>query len=99
MLKEKLTSAPIIVASYWDIPFELHCDVSEYIVGAVLGQRWDKYFHPIYYVSWTLNDAQLNCATIGKEVLAIVFAFDKFRAYLLGNKVVVYMDHSAIKYL
>ena len=53
----------------------------------------------IYYASRTLNDAQLNYATTGKELLAIVFAFDKFRPYLIGNKVVVHTDHSAIKYL
>ena len=46
-----------------------------------------------------MNDAQLNYATIEKELLAIVFAFDKFRAYLIGNKVIVHTDHSAIKYL
>ena len=53
----------------------------------------------IYYASKTLNDAQLNYATTEKELLAIVFAFDKFRPYLIGNKVVVHTDHSAIKYL
>ena len=46
-----------------------------------------------------LNDAQLNYATTEKELLAIVLAFDKFRPYLIGNKVVVHTDHSAIKYL
>ena len=53
----------------------------------------------IYYASRTLNDAQLNYATTEKELLAIVFAFDKFRPYLIRNKVVVHTDHSAIKYL
>ena len=46
-----------------------------------------------------MNDAQLNYATTKKELLAIVFSFDKFRPYLIGNKVVVHTDHSAIKYL
>ena len=46
-----------------------------------------------------MNDAQLNYATTEKELLAIVFAFDKFRPYLIGNKVIVHIDHSAIKYL
>ena len=46
-----------------------------------------------------MNDAQLNYATTEKELLAIVFAFDKFRPYLISNKVVVHTDHSAIKYL
>ena len=75
------------------------CDASDFAIGAVLGQRKEKVFYAIYYVSRTLNDAQLNYATIEKELLAVVFAFDKFRPYLIGNKVIVLTDHSAIKYL
>ncbi|XP_062102088.1 uncharacterized protein LOC133810985 [Humulus lupulus] len=98
-LKEKLISAPIVCTPNWDLPFELMCDTSDYVVGAVLGQRVDKVFRTVYYASRTLNDAQLNYATIEKEILAIVYAFEKFRPYLIRNKVVVYTDHSAIKYL
>ena len=98
-LKKKLVSAPIIVAPDWSKSFELMCDASDYAIGAVLGQRKDKVFHSIYYASKTLTDAQLNYTTTEKELLAVVFAFDKFRAYLVGTKVVVYTDHSAIKYL
>ncbi|KAK8676048.1 hypothetical protein V6N13_034102 [Hibiscus sabdariffa] len=74
------------------------CDASDYAVGAVLGQRKGKIFHPIYYASKTLNDAQVNYTTTEKEMLAVIFAFDKFRSYLIGTKVIVYTDHSAIKY-
>jgi hypothetical protein len=98
-LKEKLITAPIIAAPDWNLPFELMCDASDYAVGAVLGQRRDKILHVIYYASRTLTDAQLNYATTEKEMLAVVFAFDKFRSYLIGSKVIVYTDHSAIKYL
>ena len=99
VLKDKLVSAPIVVASDWSFPFELMCDASDFAIGAVLGQKREKIFQVIYYASRTLNDAQLNYATTEKELLAIVFAFDKFRPYLIGNKVVVHTDHSAIKYL
>ena len=99
MLKDKLVSAPIVVAPDWSFPFELMCDASDFAIGAVLGQKREKIFQVIYYASRTLNDAQLNYATTEKELLAIVFAFDKFRPYLIGNKVVVHTDHSAIKYL
>ena len=99
VLKDKLISAPIVVAPDWSFPFELMCDASDYAIEAVLGQKREKIFQVIYYVSRTLNDAQLNYATTEKELLAIVFAFDKFRPYLIGNKVVVHTDHSAIKYL
>ena len=99
VLKDKLISAPIVVAPDWSFPFELMCDASDYAIGAVLGQKREKIFQVIYYASRMLNDAQLNYATTEKELLAIVFAFDKFRPYLIGNKVVVHTDHSAIKYL
>ena len=99
VLKDKLVSAPIVVAPDWSFPFELMCDASDFVIGAVLGQKREKIFQIIYYASRTLNDAQLNYATTEKELLAIVFAFDKFRPYLIGNKVVVHTDHSAIKYL
>ena len=74
-------------------------DANDYVVGAVLGQQKNKIFHTIYYASITLNEAQLNYATIENELLAIVFAFDKFQPYLIGNKVIVFPNHLAIKYL
>ena len=99
VLKDKLVSAPIVVAPDWSFPFELRCDASDFAIRAVLGQKREKIFQVIYYASRTLNDAQMNYATTEKELLATVFAFDKFRPYLIGNKVVVHTDHSAIKYL
>ena len=98
-LKDLLTLAPIITAPDWTLPFELMCDASDYVVGVVLGQRRDMLPHVIYYASRTLNDAQLNYATTEKELLAVVFALEKFRSYLIGAKVIVYSDHSALKYL
>ena len=75
------------------------CDVSDYAIQAVLGQKRERIFQVIYYASRTLNDTQLNYATTEKELLAIVFSFDKFRPYLIGNKVIVYTYYSTIKYL
>ena len=85
LLKKKLTSAPIVVAPDWNLPFELMCDASDFAFGAVLGHRKENFFYAIYYASRMLNDAQLNYATIEKELLVVVFAFDKFRPYLIGN--------------
>ncbi|CAN6711703.1 unnamed protein product [Malus baccata var. baccata] len=98
-LKDLLTTAPIITPPDWSIPFELMCDASDYALGAVLGQRKNKQPHVIYYASRTLNDAQLNYSTTEKELLAVVFALDKFRSYLIGTKVIVFTDHAALKYL
>ncbi|CAL8175219.1 unnamed protein product [Prunus armeniaca] len=62
-------------------------------------ERVDKKPHAIYYASRTLNDAQLNYSTTEKELLAVIFALEKFRSYLITNKVIVYTDHAALKYL
>ncbi|GKA42577.1 reverse transcriptase domain-containing protein [Tanacetum coccineum] len=98
-LKKKLTEAPILIAPDWDRPFELMCDASDYAIGAVLGQRIEKYFQPIHYASKTMTEAETNYTTTEKEMLAVVYAFEKFRSYLIMNKSVVYTDHSALKYL
>ncbi|CAM8972671.1 unnamed protein product [Rhodiola kirilowii] len=98
-LKQALTSTPIIRAPDWSQPFEIMCDASDYAVGAVLGQRVDKKPVVIYYAPRTLDVAQKNYSTTEKELLAVVFALEKFRSYLLGTKVVIYSDHAAIRYL
>ncbi|GJR81597.1 reverse transcriptase domain-containing protein [Tanacetum coccineum] len=99
ILKKKLTKAPILIALDWDQPFELMCDASDYAIGAVLGQRIEKHFRPIHYASKTMTEAESNYTTTEKEMLAVVYAFEKFRSYLIMNKSIVYTDHSALKYL
>ncbi|WVZ85119.1 hypothetical protein U9M48_032073 [Paspalum notatum var. saurae] len=98
-LKEALVTAPIIQPPDWNKPFEIMCDASDYVVGAVLGQTNDKKHHAISYASKTLTGPQLNYSTTEKELLAVVFAIDKFRSYLVGAKVIIYTDHAALKYL
>ncbi|KAK8952364.1 hypothetical protein KSP39_PZI003940 [Platanthera zijinensis] len=98
-LKQSLVSSPIIISPDWSLPFTIMCDASNFAVGAVLGQVRDKVFHTIYYASKTLIDAQVNYTTTEKELLAVVFAFDKFRSYLVNSKVIVYTDHAAIRFL
>jgi len=98
-IKKALISASIIQPPDWSLPFEIVCDASDYVVGAVLGQTKDKQHHMIAYASQTLTGPQLNYATTKKEFLAIVFAIDKFRSYLMGAKIIVYTDHAALKYL
>ncbi|GKE76571.1 reverse transcriptase domain-containing protein [Tanacetum coccineum] len=98
-LKKKLTEAPILIAPDWDLPFELMCDASDFAIGAVLGQRHEKHFKPIHYASKTMNEAESHYTTTEKEMLAVVYAFEKFQSYLILNKSIVYTDHSALKYL
>nr|GFA60036.1 reverse transcriptase domain-containing protein [Tanacetum cinerariifolium] len=75
------------------------CEASDYAVGAVLGQRVEKHFRSIHYASKTMNQAETNYTTTEKEMLAVFYAFEKFRSYLIMNKSIVYTDHSALKYL
>nr|GEV60060.1 reverse transcriptase domain-containing protein [Tanacetum cinerariifolium] len=75
------------------------CDASDFAIGAVLGQRKTKHFQPIHYASKTLTEAQIHYTTTKKEMIAVVYAFEMFRPYLILSKSIVYTDHSALKYL
>ncbi|GKD79292.1 reverse transcriptase domain-containing protein [Tanacetum coccineum] len=77
-LKKKLTEAPILIVPNWDQPFEIMCDASDYAIVAVLGQRIEKHFRPIHYASKTMTEAETNYTTTKKEMLAVVYAFEKF---------------------
>ncbi|GJV26861.1 reverse transcriptase domain-containing protein [Tanacetum coccineum] len=98
-LKKKLTEAPVLVSPDWDLPFKLMCDASDFAIGAVLGQQKTKHFQPIHYASKTMTDALDHYTTTQKELLAVVYAFEKFWSYLVLSKSIVYTDHSALKYL
>nr|GEY11622.1 hypothetical protein [Tanacetum cinerariifolium] len=95
--QRKLTTAPIIISPDWNVPFELMYDASDFTIRAVLGHRIDEKFKPIYYASKTLNNAQEHYTTTEKELLAVVFSFDKFRPYLILSNTIVYTDHSELK--
>ena len=95
----RLVEAPIMAKPDWNKEFEIMCDASDYAMGAILGQKIDKMFRAIYYASKTFNEAQENYSTIEKEMLAMVFACEKFRPYILGSHVIIHTDHAVIKYL
>ncbi|RVW94413.1 Retrovirus-related Pol polyprotein from transposon opus [Vitis vinifera] len=75
------------------------CDACDFAIGVVLEQRQDGKPYVIYYANKTLNEAQRNYTTTEKELLAVVFALYKFRAYLVGSFIMVFTDHSTLKYL
>ena len=95
-IKSRLVSAPIMLTPDWNNEFEIMCDASDYAMGAVLGQRTEKIFKAIYYARKTFNKAQENYTTTEKEMLAIVFACEKFRLYILGSHIVIHTDHATI---
>ncbi|GJX63265.1 reverse transcriptase domain-containing protein [Tanacetum coccineum] len=99
LIKENLTNVPIMVSPDWSQQFELMCDASDFVVGAVLGQREGKHFRPIHFASKTLNNSQQNYTVTEKELIVVVFTFDKFQSYLVLSKTVIFTDHSALKYL
>ncbi|WVZ58844.1 hypothetical protein U9M48_009070, partial [Paspalum notatum var. saurae] len=92
-LKRALVTTPTVQPPDWNKPFEIMCDANDFAVGAVLGQTKDKKHLPY------LMQAKLNYSTTEKELLAVVFAIDKFRSYLVRSKVIIYTDRAALKYL
>ncbi|XP_021770496.1 uncharacterized protein LOC110734647 [Chenopodium quinoa] len=96
---EALITAPVMQPPDWSLPFEIMCDASDFAVAAVLGQRKEKKLHAIYYASKTLSSAQMNYATTKKEMLAVIYAIDKFHSYLVGSKVIIHTDHAALRFL
>ena len=98
-LKNMLVSSPIMGSPNWELPFEIMCDASDYAIGAVLGQREDKKYFVIYYSSKTLDSTQASYTSTEKEFLAVVFALEKFRSYIVGSPVTIFTDHVTLKYL
>ena len=82
-IKCRLVTAPILLTPDWNNDYEIMCDASDYAMGVVLGQRTKKIFKDIYYESKTFNKAQENYSTTEKKMLAMVFAYKKFRPYTL----------------
>ena len=78
-----------MVTPDWNKEFEIMCDDNDYAMGAVLGQRTENIFKAIYYASNTFNEAQENYSTTEKEMLAMVFACEKFWPYILGFHVII----------
>ncbi|GJY87229.1 reverse transcriptase domain-containing protein [Tanacetum coccineum] len=88
-LKEKLTSAPVIISLNWNLLFEFMCDASDFAVGAVFGQKDGKNFHLIYSASKTLNTAQQKYTVTEKELMVVVFTFENFQSYMVLSKTIV----------
>ena len=98
-LKEKLTSAPIIAYPLIGQDFTLDTDASQFTVGAVLSQEHDSKERVIAYISKTMNKHELQYCTTRKELLAVVTALKHFHHYLLGQKVKLRTDNSAVSWI
>ena len=80
-------------APNWQLPFKVMCDASNLAIGAVLGRREEGKPYVVYYASKTLNEAQRSYTTTETELLEVIYALDKFRAYLVGSDIIIFMDH------
>jgi len=98
-LKKLISTAPILRGPNWDLPFQISSDALDTAIGAVLGQEEDQKPYAIYYISKNLSPAELNYTVTEKEFLVVIHAVNKFRHYITGYPVILYTDHSAIKYL
>ena len=92
-LKKALVTEHVVIPLDWSLPFELMCDASDHSVGAVLGQKKNKIFYSIIMLIKPLSMPK-SITTVENELLAVVFAFDKFRVYLIGTKVTVYTNQA-----
>lgn len=100
VLKELLSSAPVLVNPNYELPFFINCDASNQGIGAVLYQKNnDGFEQPIAFMSQKLSGAQKNYSTTELECLAAILAIKKFRAYIEGHKFTVITDHVSLKWL
>jgi hypothetical protein len=100
MLKEKMATMPILVFPDWSKEFHVHVNASSIDLGAVLAQpRVGDIDHPLAFASRKLSTAEINYTTTEREGLAMVYALQKFRHYLLGGNYKMFIDHSTLKYL
>ena len=98
LLKEKLTTAPVLAYPSFGKPFTLKTDASVNGIGAVLSHEMgDHKQHPIAYTSRSLTSDKRHCSITELETLAVVWAVTHFHSYLYGHSVTIITNHNAVK--
>ena len=92
-IKKVLTSSPVLHFYDIDKPVTLQVDASQGGLGACLIQEG----HPVIYASRSLTNAEQHYAQIEKELLAIVFACERFNQFIYGTQVTVHSDHKPLE--
>lgn len=95
MVKEKMTTAPILALPDFAKTFEVECDASGIGIGAVLKQDG----RPIAYFSEKLSGSRLNYSTYDKEFYGLIRALETWQHYLLPKEFVIHTDHESLKHL
>ena len=99
-LKNRLSTAPVLIPPDWSKPFEVHVDASNFTIGSVLSQKNEEgHDRPIYFSSRQLSGAEKNYSVTEREGLGMVYSVQKYRHYLLGYKFTFHIDHDALKYM
>jgi hypothetical protein len=98
-LKKMISTPMVLRGPNWKIPFHISLDASEITIGVVLGQEEDKKPYAIYFISKNISPAKLNYIVTEKEFLAVIHAINKFCHYITGYPIILYTDHSTIRYL
>jgi len=100
LLKHKLFTTTILVFLDWHKEFHVHVDASSIALGATLAQLGERYIdHPLSFSSIKFSSAEKNYTTTEREGLAMVYALQKYRHYLLGGHFKMFTDHSSLNYL
>jgi hypothetical protein len=95
-----MVTTPILLFLDWSKEFNVHVDVSSIALGAVLAQSVSGDIdHPIAFANKNIYTAERNYTMTKREGLAMVYALQKFRHYLMGGHFKMFTDHSALKYL
>jgi hypothetical protein len=98
-LKTVLITPPIVAHPRYELPMEVHCDASQYRIGAVLVQQHEGKERVLAYASRLLSSPEINYSVSEKECLALVWSLRKFRSYISGLKVKVVTDHHSLCWL
>jgi hypothetical protein len=98
-IKQLLTTAPVLALPDFNRSFKIHCDASNYSIGAVISQQFDEGEKPIAYASRILNSSEINYSTSEKELLAIVWSSKHFKQYIYGRDIEFYTDHKPLAVL
>jgi hypothetical protein len=97
--KKPISTTLVLRGPNWKIPFHISTDASDIAIGTVLGQEEDKKYYVIYFISKNITPAKLNYIVTEKEFLAVIHAINKFLHYITCYPIILYTDHSTIKYL
>ena len=99
LLKERLTTTPIMTLPNDDDLFVVDVDASDFGLGGVLSQVQDQQEKVVSYASRTLNKSERRYCVTRRELLALVYCLKHYRYFLLGRKFLVRSDHQALQWL